>query len=104
MNEKEAFFEISTLEVCGDLKANFVMVEDDGKGPAYLGWCENLAIDTPETLPGGRCLFCVFASRRVVELSMSWTVFSVTATRYRDTSCVSILYSLPMWCDTCLSM
>ncbi len=50
MAEKEKFFEIKEMKVCGDLKANLVMVEDNGKGAAYLGWCENLALDTPVTL------------------------------------------------------
>lgn len=51
MDEKEVFFEIREMEVSGELKANFVIVENNGTGAAYLGWCENLAIDTPETMP-----------------------------------------------------
>jgi len=50
MTQEEIFFEIREIQIAGELKANLVMVENNGDGAAYLGWCENLALDTPESL------------------------------------------------------
>ena len=51
MAHKEIFFEIREIQIADELKANLVMVEDKGEGAAYLGWCESLALDTPQSLP-----------------------------------------------------
>ena len=55
MENKSLFFEIKELEVSDGFSANMVMVENNGEGPAYLGWCENLAINT------AACLDCLTA-------------------------------------------
>lgn len=46
MESNNVFFEIRQLDLSDGFTANMVMVENGGKGPAYLGWCENLGLDS----------------------------------------------------------
>lgn len=46
MENNNLFFEIKELPISDEFSANMVMVENNGDGPAYLGWCETLTMDT----------------------------------------------------------
>ncbi|MDB5078624.1 MAG: hypothetical protein JWP00_548 [Chloroflexi bacterium] len=51
MDNKDLFYEIEELDISENFKANMIIVENNGTGPAYLGWCESLAIDMTVAAP-----------------------------------------------------